>query len=291
MSRQKEEKSGSENKVPFTTRLADVFRAVAGKPTPHNFTSAVICAAGASTRMGGDTTKQFLELDGVPVIVRTLQAYQEASCIHEILVVAKADEIPLYEGMKEKFGLSKLTRIVPGRETRQESSRLGSDEISPKAKYIAVADGARCLTTPAEIDRVCHAAYQWEAASAGVPATDTVKTVDTSRFVESTTERGRTWLAQTPQVFRVPIYRAAAYACRDEGFQASDDNAMVEHLHIPVRMVQTHKENITITEPIDLVLAQAVLEARRAAAARGEQDALPDDGSAPADAQASGTHA
>ena len=71
MSRQKEEKSGSENKVPFTTRLADVFRAVAGKPTPHNFTSAVICAAGASTRMGGDTTKQFLELDGVPVIVRT----------------------------------------------------------------------------------------------------------------------------------------------------------------------------------------------------------------------------
>ena len=119
MSRQKEEKSGSENKVPFTTRLADVFRAVAGKPTPHNFTSAVIRAAGASTRMGGDTTKQFLELDGVPVIVRTLQAYQEASCIHEILVVAKADEIPLYEGMKEKFGLSKLTRIVPGGETSQ----------------------------------------------------------------------------------------------------------------------------------------------------------------------------
>ncbi len=120
-----------------------------------------------------------------------------------------------------------------------------------------------------------------EAASAGVPATDTVKTVDTSRFVESTTERGRTWLAQTPQVFRVPIYRAAAYACRDEGFRASDDNAMVEHLHIPVRMVQTHKENIKITEPIDLVLAQAVLEARRAAAARGEQDALPDDGVCP----------
>ncbi len=291
MSRQKEEKSRSESKVPFTTRLADVFRAVAGKPTPHNFTSAVICAAGSSTRMGGDTTKQFLELDGIPVIVRTLQAYQEASCIHEIVVVAKADEIPLYEGLKEKYGLSKLAKVIPGGETRQESSRLGSDEINTKAKYIAVADGARCLTTPAEIDRVCHAAYQWEAASAGVPATDTVKVVDTSRFVESTTERGRTWLAQTPQVFRVPIYRAAAYACRDEGFRASDDNAMVEHLHIPVRMVQTHRENIKITEPMDLILAQAVLQARRAAAERGETDSLPEDGDAPVDAPGSESRA
>ncbi len=277
MSRQKKEAKESENKVPFTTRLANVFRAVAGKPTPYNFTSAVICAAGNSTRMGGDTTKQFLELDGVPVIVRTLRAYEEASCIHEILVVAKAEEIPLYEGLKEKYGLSKLTKVIEGGETRQESARLGSDEINPKAKYIAVADGARCLTTPAEIEKVCHAAYSWEAASAGVPAVDTVKVVDTSLFVDSTTERGCTWQAQTPQVFRVPIYRAAAYACRDEGFKASDDNAMVEHLRIPVKMVRTNRENIKITEPIDLILAHAVLEARRVNAGNSGVDGNSDD--------------
>lgn len=277
MSKKKEKSAGSGAKVPFTSRLADVLRAVGGKPTPHNFTSAVICAAGSSTRMGGDTTKQFLELDGIPVVVRTLQAYQAATCIHEIVVVAKEDEIPLYEGMKERYGLSKLTKIVPGGATRQESSRKGSDEIDPKSKYIAIADGARCLTTPAEIDAVCHAAYSWEAASAGVPASDTVKIVDTSAFVESTTERGRTWLAQTPQVFRVPIYRAAAYACRDEGFRASDDNAMVEHLHIPVHMVRTRRENIKITEPMDLILAHAVLESRRAAEGGDEPGLLPDE--------------
>ena len=123
-----------------------------------------------------------------------------------------------------------------------------------------------------------------EAASAGVPATDTVKTVDTSRFVESTTERGRTWLAQTPQVFRVPIYRAAAYACRDEGFRRRTTTPWWSICTFPFGWCRRTRRNIKITEPIDLVLAQAVLEARRAATAQGEQDALPDDGSVPADA-------
>lgn len=274
----KEKKAKNENKGekrPFTSRLADVFRAVGGHPTPHNFTSVVVCAAGSSTRMSGDTTKQFLELDGIPVVVRTLQAYQATDCIHEIIVVAKADEIPLYEGLKERYGLSKLTKVIPGGETRQESSRLGSDEIDERAKYIAIADAARCLTTPEEITRVCHAAYQWEAASAAIPSTDTVKVADTSGFVESTTERARTWQAQTPQVFRVPVYRAAAYACRDEGFEASDDNSMVEHLHIPVKLVKTGRENIKITEPIDLVIAHAVLEARREARKASDSETRP----------------
>lgn len=109
-----------------------------------------------------------------------------------------------------------------------------------------------------------------------MPASDTVKIVDTSAFVESTTERGRTWLAQTPQVFRVPIYRAAAYACRDEGFQASDDNAMVEHLHIPVHMVRTNRENIKITEPVDLIIAHAVLESRCTAEGGDTPESLSD---------------
>lgn len=272
----KEKKAKSESKTPkrpFAHRLADVFRAVGGKPIPQNFTTVVVCAAGSSTRMGGDTTKQFLELDGIPVIVRTLQAYQAAECIHEIIVVAKKGEVSLYDGMKETYGLSKLTKVIPGGETRQESSRLGSDEIDKRAKYIAIADGARCLTTPEEINKVCHAAYSWEAASAAIPATDTVKVVDTSLFVESTPERDRVWLAQTPQVFRVPVYRAAAYACRDEGFKASDDNSMVEHLHIPVKMVQTSRENIKITEPFDLLVAHAVLEARKAADTQKESGA------------------
>lgn len=255
----------SKKKVPFTTKLAGILRAVNGTPHPKNFTSAVICAAGSSTRMGGSEPKQLMELDGVPIVVRTLLAYEAATCIHEIIVVAREEDIPLYQEMKETYLITKMTQVVKGGENRQESARLGSDAVDSHAAYIAIADAARCLTTPAEIDKVCHAAYQWEAASAGVKATDTVKVVDKSVFIESTPDRPYVWLAQTPQVFRLPIYRAAAYACRDENFKATDDNSMVEHLHIPVKMVATRRENIKITEPLDMIYAHAILEARRAA--------------------------
>lgn len=245
------------------SKIAGVLRAMAGKPHPKNFTSAVICAAGSSTRMGGDTTKQFLVLDGIPVVLRTLMAYEAAECIHEIIVVAREDEIPMYDGIKEAYGITKLTKIVPGGETRQDSARMGSDEVDKRTKYIAVADAARCLITSEEINRVCHGAYLWGAASAGIPATDTVKVVDKSVFIEETPERERVWLAQTPQVFQINLYRAAAYACRDEGFKATDDNQMAEHIRVPVKMIACSRENIKITQPEDLVLARAILAARK----------------------------
>lgn len=243
-------------------KIAGVLRAVAGTPHPKNFTSVVICAAGSSTRMGGGVTKQLLELDGLPVVVRTLMAYEAASCIHEIIVVAKKDEIGMYQGLKRDHHITKLTKVVEGGETRQESARKGSDHVDKRAKYIAVADAARCLITPEEIDRVCHGAYQWGAASAGIKATDTVKVVDKSAFIENTPDRAQVWMAQTPQVFSLNIYRAAAYACRDEKFEATDDNQMVEHIHVPVKMIECSRENIKITVPSDLLFAHAVLEMR-----------------------------
>ncbi len=264
-------------KTPLHKKVAGILRAVAGTPDPKNFTSAVICAAGSSTRMSGDTTKQFLELDGISVVARTLMAYEAADTIHEIIVVAREDELPLYENFKETYGLSKLTHVVKGGETRQDSARMGSDEVDPRCKYVAVADAARCLITPEEIQKVCHAAYQWGAASAGIKATDTVKVVDTSAFIDSTPDRAYVWLAQTPQVFALNLYRTAAYVCRDEGFKATDDNQMAEHIRVPVKMVACSRENIKITEPDDLLFAYAILEARRRM-----QDGEGDDGSDPA---------
>ena len=252
-------------KTPVTKKIAGILRAVAGTPDPKNFTSAVICAAGSSTRMEklmGEPRKQFMELGGLPVVARTLMAYEAANTIHEIIVVAREDELPLYEGFKETYGLTKLTKIVKGGATRQESARLGSDEVNEKCKYIAVADAARCLTTPDEIQRVCHAAYQYGAASAGVKTTDTVKICDKSAFIESTPEREYVWLAQTPQVFSVSIYRTAAYVCRDDSVEATDDNSMVEYIRMPVKMVACSRENIKITEPADVTFAEAILALR-----------------------------
>ncbi len=250
-------------KPPFTQKLASFLRAVAGTPDPKNFTSAVICAAGESQRMGGDVKKQFLMLEGIPVVARTLMAYEDAATIHEIIVVAHEDEIPLYREMAETYAIRKLKTIVEGGETRQDSARIGSDAVDTRCRFVAVADAARCLITPEEIEKVCHAAYQWSAASAGVKATDTVKVADSSAFIESTPDRRYVWLAQTPQVFALPIYRTAAYVCRDEEIKVSDDNQMAEHIRVPVKMVACSRENIKITEPGDLILAEAILEARR----------------------------
>ncbi len=253
-------------KTPVTGKIAGILRAVAGTPDPKNFTSAVICAAGSSTRMEklmGEPRKQFMELCGLPVVARTLLAYEAANTIHEIIVVAREDEIPLYANFRETYGLTKLTKIVKGGATRQESARLGSDEVDERCKFIAVADAARCLTTSEEIQKVCHAAYQWGAASAGVKATDTVKLCDKSAFIESTPDRDYVWLAQTPQVFSITIYRTAAYVCRDDEITATDDNSMAEYIRVPVKMVACSRENIKITEPADTVFAEAILEMRK----------------------------
>ena len=266
----------SDTKKPATKKIADFLRAVAGKPNPKNFTSVVVCAAGSSTRMEalmGEPRKQFMELCGLPVVARTLQAFEAADTIHEIIVVAREDEISLYDGFKETYGLTKLTKVVKGGETRQESARLGSDEVDARCKFVAIADAARCLITPTEIQTVCHAAYQWNAASAGVKATDTVKVCDSSAFINSTPDRNYVWMAQTPQVFSLNLYRTAAYVARDEKLQATDDNQMLENIHVPVKMVACSRENIKITDPTDIVFATAILEARKKAAPTGEDKA------------------
>ena len=253
-------------KTPVTTKIAGILRAVAGTPDPKNFTSVVVCAAGSSSRMEtlmGEPRKQFIMLEGMPVVARTLQAFEAASTVHEIIVVAREDELPLYADFKEKYGLSKLTKVVPGGTTRQESARLGSDEVDERCKFVAVADAARCLITPAEIEKVCHAAYQWNAASAGIKATDTVKVCDSSAFIESTPDRNYVWMAQTPQVFALNLYRAAAYVARDEGFATTDDNQMLEHIRVPVKMVACSRENIKITEPADIAFAKAIRALRK----------------------------
>lgn len=252
----------------LASKIAGILRAMSGNPDPKNFTSAVIAAAGSSTRMGSDITKQFIELNGLPVVVRTLMAYEAASCIHEIIVVAKEDEVAMYDGFKERYGLTKLTKVVPGGATRQESARLGSDVVDERAKFIAVADGARCLITPEDIDRVCHTAYRWGAATAATRASDSVKIADKSMFIASSPERAYVWQAQTPQVFKTTLYRTAAYVCRDEGVEVTDDNQMCEHIKVPVRLVECSKENIKITQPTDLLFAEAVLKARAEAKMR-----------------------
>ena len=244
-------------------KIAEIIRASRGKPGIKNFTSAVILAAGSSSRMGADKTKQFIELDGMPIIARTLIEFEKSSYINEIIIVAKEDEMDMYKSFPEKYTLTKPLKVVAGGETRQESARIGSDVVSDKAKYICIHDGARCLITPELIERACRGAYIHGNSLLAIKAIDTVKIGDKCAFVESTPERKFAWQAQTPQVFRVNAYRAAAYVARDEKFEATDDASMLEHIHIPVKLCEGSRENIKITEACDILFAKAILQARK----------------------------
>lgn len=240
---------------------AELLRAVAAKPAKH-FTSALIAAAGSSTRMGTSKSKQLLDIDGIPVLARTLLAYEHAATVQEIVIVARKEDFDTFRALAEQYKITKLKRITTGGATRQDSVLRGLSVLSPKTRFLAIADGARCLITPEQIDRVNLTAYRTQAASAAVPATDTVKLTDEKGRAISTPDRSRVWLAQTPQTFSLALYRAAAYYAKENGVEATDDNALLEEVGHPVTMVDCGKENIKITTPGDIYLARAILALR-----------------------------
>ena len=243
-------------------KISGVLRAISGSDHPKNFTSAIIAAGGNSVRFGGETTKQMTTLCGVPLIVHTLRAFEKADCIHEIIVVAKKSEMNEYQALCEKYGITKFAGVVAGGFTRQESVLCGLDAVSKKSKFVAISDGARCLITPEEIKDVCRAAYKYDAATAAHNTTDTVKIADGKGFIDSTTDRSTVWLAQTPQVFKTKLYRAAAYTALKKGVEATDDNSLVENIKHAIRLVECGTQNIKVTTIDDLIIAEAILKQR-----------------------------
>ena len=244
-------------------KIVGVLRAVSGTPNPKNFTTAIIAAAGLSERFGGSVTKQMTELCGKPILLHTLTAFQEAECIHDIIIVARNDEIPFWKKACEDHCLTKVTKIVVGGHSRQESVLNGLDAVSDKSKFVAIADGARCLITPEQITSVCRSAYKYKAATAAHRSTDTVKIADKKGFIESTADRNTVWLAQTPQVFKTKLYRAAAYTALKKGVEATDDNSLVENVGHPIRLVESGAQNIKITTYEDMAVAEGVLRERQ----------------------------
>ncbi|MBQ8818630.1 MAG: 2-C-methyl-D-erythritol 4-phosphate cytidylyltransferase [Clostridia bacterium] len=253
-------------------KITGALRAISGTPHPKNFTSAIIAAAGLSERFGGDVTKQMTEIRGVPVLIHTLKAFEQADCIHEIVVVAKLNEISAWEILCREHGITKVTKIVQGGFTRQESVLCGLDAVDKKSKFVAISDGARCLITPDIINSVCRSAYKYKAATAAHRSTDTVKIADKKGFIDSTADRDTVWLAQTPQVFKTKLYRAAAYTALKKGFTATDDNSLVENIGHPIRLVECGAQNIKITTREDIAIAEGVLCDREKIAALAETE-------------------
>ena len=225
-------------------------------------TAAVILAAGSSTRMGAKKSKQFLTVNNVPVLAHTLMAYQNCPHIRQIIVVARQEDFREIVALRKEYGIKKLVKLVAGGKTRQESAKRGVAQIDPSIRYVAIADGARCLTTPEQISKVCRRAYAYRAASAAHLISSSVKRASALGTIAESVDRTGLWSAQTPQVFHTALYQAALYKAANDRFTATDDNELIQHLGYEVKLVECGRENIKITTPDDLTFAKMVLDAR-----------------------------
>lgn len=233
-----------------------------GKKKPEKpFVTAVITAAGASRRMGGGN-KQMMELGGMPVLGRTLLAFQNSDYIREIIVAAAEDQIIAYADLGASLGITKLTKVIKGGASRLESAYLAACQADERAEYLAVHDGARPLVTGKIIENVCEAAFLHTAAAAGVPIHDTVKKVDHEKKIEKTVDRSTLMAMQTPQAADSALLRAAMKKALDDKIEATDECAALEHMGVRPVVTDGSFENIKITTPVDLVFAGAILEER-----------------------------
>ena len=226
------------------------------------FCSAVVPAAGASSRMGGEN-KLFASLGGAPVLGRTVEALSRSELISEIVVAAREEDLLAVADICRAYVTGKPVKVVRGGDTRLASVMAALAECDEEADLIAIHDGARPLVTAALIDAVIRRAREAYAAAPAVPVKDTVK-VASGGIVERTPDRSTLFAVQTPQVFDRDLIQAALQAARDSGAEITDDCSAVELLGKQVSLTEGSYENLKITTPVDLVLAEAIWENREA---------------------------
>jgi len=221
---------------------------------------AIVVAGGKGVRFGGDRPKQFLEVNGSPIIIHTLRQFERCREIGSVVVVLPAEETAGFQSLIEKFALQKVTRIVAGGATRAQSVKTGLAMIE-EAEVVAVHDGVRPLVTPDEIDSVVKAAGESGAAILVAGLADTIKDVRSNRVV-NTLPRVNLRRALTPQCFRLDVLRRAYQQLEQlEGtaIEVTDDSFLVERLGIEVVAIEGSARNIKITREEDLRIAETIL--------------------------------
>ena len=226
------------------------------KVLPLKYCGAVIVAAGTASRMGG-IDKVMAELEGEPMIARTVRTFQTCDAVKEIVIVTREDLIlPIRDLCKN---MDKVKAVVCGGKSRQESVELGLSALSNKVKLVAVQDGARPLITHAVIDRTIRAAHSYGAAAPAIPVKDTIKVVN-GGVVSSTPDRKTLQAVQTPQVFDLALLKGALKKAKQDGAEVTDDCSAVELMGMSVKIVEGDERNIKVTTPLDLAIAKLLLE-------------------------------
>jgi 2-C-methyl-D-erythritol 4-phosphate cytidylyltransferase len=239
-----------------------------------NRVTAILPAAGLGTRMGAETPKQFLELDGVPILIFTLRRLAACPAITGFVIATRAEEVDSVAARIAQENFGRPVHVVRGGDARQDSVANALTEVSADAGLILVHDAVRPLVTRDQIERVIAEALSCDAAILGVPAMDTVKEVKRATpqggaadvaLVTATIPRERVVLAQTPQVFRTSLLLEAFARARQDGVSASDEAGLVERMGRDVHVVAGSERNLKITRPGDMQLAEFYLREERAA--------------------------
>ena len=225
-------------------------------------TAAIIPSAGSGSRMASAVSKQYLLLGGIPLIVHTLRAFQETAIIDDIFLILPAQDVgSAHQDIVDKYGLSKVSKILPGGKCRQDSVKSGLDALTPDYNVVVIHDGVRPFITRELIETTAREA-EIGPVTVGVPAKDTVKTVDPCQFVGETLNRGQIWLTQTPQAFRVSLIKEAYRIAYEDNYYGTDDAALVERMGVKVKMMLGSYDNIKITTMIDLSWAELMMTMR-----------------------------
>jgi 2-C-methyl-D-erythritol 4-phosphate cytidylyltransferase len=225
----------------------------------------ILPAAGLGTRMGkgsaektGTSRKQFMLLEGSPILLHTVRKFAGSPRVSEIVVAVRADDVEWVGGMVSRAFPGKPVRVVEGGNSRQQSVSNALNSIAPDTDLVAVHDAVRPFIEPETIEKVLDEAAETGAAIVGVPAVDTVKQVirGTSHVrIRSTLPREKLVMAQTPQVFRYELLKRAFEMAHADGFTGTDESSLVERLDVEVSVVMGSDRNIKITKPGDMDLA------------------------------------
>lgn len=224
-----------------------------------NYVTVIVAAAGMSNRMGSKINKQFLKIDNKPILAHTLDKFERSRYIDEIIIVAKEEEVEyVRREIVKKYGFRKAKIIVKGGKERQDSIYQGLIRMNPRTNIVLTHDGARPFVRIETIERAIEQLEIIGDLVVAVPMKDTVKVVLQDQTVHHTPKRSTLWKAQTPQVFYATHLIEAYHKAIEENYYGTDDAFLVEMAGYPVKVVQGDYDNIKITTPEDLVIAEMI---------------------------------
>lgn len=225
-----------------------------------SISTAVIVAAGKGKRMGTEISKQFLPLCGKEILAHTVEKFEKAACIRDIILVTGGDALQDVRQMVQEYGWKKIISVTEGGKERQDSVFLGLQQVPQDTEIVLIHDGVRPFVTEEILERSIAAAKEIGGCVAGVPAKDTIKVCDAEGFAIATPDRSTLRQIQTPQTFRRNEILAAYEKAKADGFLGTDDASVAEHSGFPVRVIMGSYSNIKITTKEDLLIGAAFLK-------------------------------